>query len=64
MEEDLTNYMEWLTTAEEMGCQRGVHTQLGVRTGHATYFIPASSKTESTFVQKTAQELILFLKKS
>ena len=24
MEEDLNNYMEWLTTAEEMGCTRGV----------------------------------------
>ena len=22
MEEDLNNYMEWLTTAEEMGCNR------------------------------------------
>ena len=22
MEEDLNNYMEWLTTAEEMGCTR------------------------------------------
>ena len=28
MEEDLNNYMEWLTTAEEMGCNRrhGSHT--------------------------------------
>ena len=24
MEEDLNNYMEWLTTADEMGCTRGV----------------------------------------